>query len=119
MRERHGERPRKFVGRRQDTNGRYASGEFIKLCSLIRRVLQGKITCKRAQIGVTGAQLITTHLPMNGAVQLVEMHELVEAADTAFRDFAGIIDVQAVDRRIEARIGPSGESIKILYAQQL
>lgn len=36
----------------------------------------------------------------------------------AFGDLAGVIDIKAIDRRIEPRIGTAGDAVEILNAEQ-
>lgn len=67
---------------------------------------------------MAGTHFIAMFEPVDRAMQLVEMQELVEAADATFRHLARIVNVEAIDGRIEASSRAPRESIKILNTQQ-
>lgn len=56
--------------------------------------------------------------PVNGAMQLVEVQELVEASYATFGNLARIIDIEPVNRGIEAGNGTAGESIEVLDTEK-
>jgi len=67
---------------------------------------------------MTRRQLIVEHVPVNGPMQLIKVQELIETSDAPLRNFTWIIDVQAIDRRIEPGVRSTSKSIEILDAEQ-
>ena len=51
-------------------------------------------------------------------MQLIKVQELIETSDAPLRNFTWIIDVQAIDRRIEPGVRSTSKSIEILDAEQ-
>jgi hypothetical protein len=50
-------------------------------------------------------------------MKLVEVQELVEPANAALGDLARMVDVEAINGRIEASLSPAGEAVEILDAE--
>ena len=117
MRVRHRQGLRELVGGRQNSDGSGTTGEIDESCCLLVR-LQGGISSKRSEVGMPRTHLAILLEPMNGTMKLVEVKKLVEAPHTTFCNFAGIIDVKAINRRVEASSSATGEPIEILNAQQ-
>ena len=68
---------------------------------------------------MTRMQSILIGRPVDRAVELVEVQELIEASDPSFRYITGVVDVEAINCRIEARLGTTSETVKILNPEPL